>query len=84
VKAVGAVGTVASFATIIALIAGHLVVGLGAPLGIQAILSAADGGQLQDLAFVRFVERVFGLWCYLAAWLLWRGHIQETPIAAQA
>jgi len=25
--------------------------------------------------FVTLIERIFGLWSYLAAWLLWCGHI---------
>ena len=32
-----------------------------------------------DLRFVIVVERIFGLWGYVAAWLLWRGHIVNNP-----
>ena len=78
-KAVGAVGLVASLAPIVMLIMGHIGLGVGAVLGVGAILSAADGAASGDLGFVTLVERVFGLWGYVAAWFLWRGHIQFSP-----
>ena len=74
-KVVGAVGLVASAAPIIAIIVGHLVVGFGAALGVGALMAATEGGAPSDLSFVTLVERIFGLWAYVAAWLLWRGHI---------
>lgn len=74
-KVVGAAGVLATLAPIIAIILGHIMVGLGAALGVGSMLAAADGGTLSDLGFVTMVERIFGLWGYVAAWLLWRGHI---------
>jgi hypothetical protein len=71
-KIVGAVGVVAAVAPIVALVVGHLVVGVGAVLGVQALLEAGRGAPT-DLTFVTLVERVFGLWAYAAAWMLWRG-----------
>ena len=76
-KVVGAVGVIASLAPIAAIVVGHLAVGLGAALGVGAVLSAADGGVLSDRSFITVVERTFGLWAYVAAWLLWRGHIKS-------
>jgi hypothetical protein len=55
---------------------GHIVLGLGATLGVGAMLAATEGGSPTDLSFVTLVERIFGLWGYAAAWLLWRGHIK--------
>lgn len=78
-KVVGAIGVAASLAPIAAIVVGHLAVGLGAAFSVGALLSATDGGSPSDLGFVILVERVFGLWAYVAAWLLWRGHIQATP-----
>jgi hypothetical protein len=75
VKIVGAVGVVATVLPIAALIAGHLAVGAGAFLGVKALLAATDGLALTDRSFVTLVERLFGLWGYVAAWLLWRGHV---------
>jgi hypothetical protein len=75
VRIVGAVGVVATVLPIGALIAGHLAVGAGAFLGAKGVLSAGDGTSLTDRSFVTLVERLFGLWAYVAAWLLWRGHI---------
>lgn len=75
-KLVGAIGLAVSVAPIAAIVAGHVVVGVGAALGVGAILSATDGGAPTDLGFVTLVERIFGLWAYVAAWLLWRGYIK--------
>lgn len=81
-KVVGAVGLLASAAPIIAIIVGHIVVGVGAVLGVSSLLTATEGGVLSDTSFVTMVERIFGLWGYVAAWLLWRGHISNTPAPA--
>jgi hypothetical protein len=81
-KVVGAVGVVASVAPIVALIAGHLAVGAGALLGVRAMLAAADGSNLGDHSFATLVDRLFGLWGYVAAWLLWRGHVQAPAAPA--
>jgi len=78
-KVVGAVGLLASLAPIVALIVGHVVIGAGAFLGVKATLAAAQGEGLADHAFATLVERLFGLWAYAPAWLLWRGHIQDEP-----
>jgi len=75
VKVVGAVGLVATILPIVALVAGHLAVGAGAFLGVKDLLAASDGASLTDRSFVTLVERLFGLWGYVAAWLLWRGYI---------
>jgi hypothetical protein len=77
VKVVGAVGVVATLAPIVALIVGHLALGAGAFIGIRALLTAAEGAGPVDHTFATLVERMFGLWAYVAAWLLWRGHIQS-------
>lgn len=82
VKVVGAVGVLATVAPIAALIVGHLLLGAGAYLGVDALLSATDGAEPGRLGFVILVERIFGLWCYVAAWLLWRGHVQATAPGA--
>jgi hypothetical protein len=75
-KVVGVVGVAASLAPIIAIVVGHVVVGAGAILGIDAMLSATEGDGSTNPVFVTLVERIFGLWAYVAAWLLWRGHIK--------
>jgi hypothetical protein len=77
-KIVGAVGLVASFAPIAAIVIGHLVVGVGATIGVVTLLAATDGGPPSDLGFVTLVERIFGLWAYVGAWLLWRGYIKAS------
>jgi hypothetical protein len=78
-KVVGAVGLLASLTPILALIVGHVALGAGAFLGIKATLAAAQGTGLADHSFATLVERLFGLWAYAAAWMLWRGHIQSEP-----
>jgi len=77
-KVVGAVGALASFVSIAAVVIGHIALGTGAALGVGALLSATDGASPADLGFVALVERMFGLWGYLTAWLLWRGHIRSS------
>lgn len=79
-RVAGAVGVLASVATLAALIVGHVTLGAVAVLGAGAMLSAAEGSASADLGFVTFVERMFGLWGYLAAWLLWRGHIRSSAL----
>jgi hypothetical protein len=74
-KVVGAVGLLATAAPIAAVVLGHIVVGVGATLGVNSLLAATQGAALSDNAFVTVVERIFGLWGYVVAWLLWRGHI---------
>lgn len=74
-KVLGAVGAVATLLPIFALLLGHLAVGAGAALGIGAFLAATDGATPTDLGFVTLVERIFGIWGYITAWLLWRGHM---------
>jgi hypothetical protein len=74
-KLVGAVGVLATAFPIGAIIVGHLAVGVGAAIGVGALLAATDGSAPSDLGFVTLVERIFGLWAYVAAWLLWRGYI---------
>lgn len=75
-KVVGAVSLVASVAPLVAIVLGHIAVSFGAALGVGGLLSAAGGAAPSDLSFVTLVERMFGLWSYGAAWLLWRGHVQ--------
>jgi hypothetical protein len=82
-KVVGAVGVLATLAPIAAIIAGHIVVGFGAVVGVGSLLSATEGEVPSDLDFVTMVERIFGLWGYVAAWLLWRGHIVNKPASPE-
>ncbi len=79
VKVAGAVGVLAAALPIAALVAGHLAVGVGAFAGVKALLAAGEGATLTDRSFVTLVERLFGLWGYVAAWLMWRGHIAAAP-----
>jgi hypothetical protein len=76
-KILGTVGIAGSVATLALLVAGHLAVGVGAMLGVGALLEASSGTAPTDISFVSFIERMFGLWGYATAWLLWRGHIQQ-------
>lgn len=76
-KVIGAVGLLATVVPIVAIVVGHIVVGIGATLGVSGLLAAAQGTAPSDLSFVTMVERIFGLWGYVAAWFLWRGHIAD-------
>lgn len=79
-KIVGAAGLLATLAPIAGIIIGHLVVGVGAVVGIDALLDATNGTAVADLKFIVIVERMFGVWGYVAAWLLWRGHLDTTSV----
>lgn len=79
-RAIGVVGVLASLAPIIALVVGHVALGYWAVFGVGAMLSATQGAAPADLGFVTLIERMFGLWAYLTAWLLWRGHIQSPTL----
>ena len=74
-KVVGVVGVLATAVPIAAIVIGHIVVGVGLSFGISSLLEATQGATLSDTSFITMVERIFGLWCFIAAWLLWRGHI---------
>jgi hypothetical protein len=74
-KLAGALGLLATAAPIAAIVVGHVAVGMGAVFGVGGLLAAAQGDVTGDIGFVTVVERIFGLWGYLAAWFLWRGHI---------
>jgi hypothetical protein len=78
VELVGAIGLAARLLPIVALVGGHLVVGVGAALGLGAMLSAAENGAPADLGVVTLVERILGLRGYVAAWMSWRGHIKAS------
>jgi hypothetical protein len=81
-RILGTLGIAGSLAALALVIAGHLVVGAGAVLGVGAMLAATNGSAPTDLSFVSFIDRMFGLWGYVTAWLLWRGHIQRSSEAA--
>ena len=83
-KVVGAVGLLASLAPIIALVIGHVAVGFSAVLGVDAMLSVAEGSSTSDLGFVIMVERIFGIWAYVVAFLLWRGHVKADVFRSRA
>jgi len=78
-KLVGAVGVIAAGFPIGAIVVGHLVVGVGAAIGVSALMAATNGSAPSDLGFVTLVERIFGLWAYVAAWVLWRGYVTASP-----
>jgi hypothetical protein len=84
-KVVGAVGVLATMVPIALIVIGHIAVGLGAVWGVASLVAATDGAPMTDISFVIVVERIFGLWCYAAAWFMWRGYLdQMPPIQSQA
>jgi hypothetical protein len=75
-KLVGAAGVVATLAPLGALIAGHLILGLGALFGIDALMRAAEGQALTDLTAIRAIDMLILLWSAFAAWFLISGRIR--------
>jgi hypothetical protein len=49
---------------------------VGAAIGVSAILASTDGNVPAGLGIVTVDERIFGVWAFVAAWLLWRGLIE--------
>lgn len=76
-KVLGAVGVIATLAPIAALVLGHIAVGAGALLGVNAILASSTGSAPTDQGFIILVERIFAIWSFITAWLLWRGQIRD-------
>lgn len=76
-KTLGAIGVGASLATILVVVVGHIVIAVAALFGLQSLLGASAGAASADPTFVNFVERLFAVWCSVAAWLLWRGYITD-------
>jgi hypothetical protein len=76
-KVAGTLGALASIAPILALIFGHLALGVGAIFGIGSLLAAADGAALSDYSFIKTMDVLFSMWGLVSAWFLWRGHIRS-------
>lgn len=75
-KWVGAVGAMASLLPILLLLAGHLALGAGALWGFGALMSAVEGGAMQDNAALQWIDAVFAVWLLVTAVLLWTGKIK--------
>jgi hypothetical protein len=80
VKIVGAFGLASAFTALSGIVMGHIALSAGVVVGVSAVLSAAAGAA--DNMLVCLVDRVFGLWGYVTAWLLWRGHV-ASPAAKE-
>lgn len=78
-KVAGALGASATVLPIIALIAGHIFVGVGAWWGIGTLYNGLEDVTQAAPQIITIIEIVFFLWSLLAAAALWTGQI-EAPI----
>ncbi len=60
-KVAGALGVLASFTPIVALIVGHIALGAGAFIGLDALLTAADGGVVNNLSAIILTDVMFAV-----------------------
>ncbi len=74
-KLAGAVGAIASLAPIALLMAGHLVLGVGAFLGIEALYDFGSDATRSNLPVIRLIDFVLFAWAALVAGLMWGGRI---------
>ena len=83
-KGLGVIGVSASAGTILLVVIGHLTVGVASVFGLQSLLTLSNSMASIDLTFVFLVERLFGAWCCIVCWLLWRGHIRDAiPVTSR-
>lgn len=72
-RAAGKIGAFAGVTSLAVLIGGHVFVGFGAALGLQALSSAATAQTADVVGIVRAVESMMGLWALAGAWMLFAG-----------
>jgi len=61
-KQIGVAGLMFGLGPLALLILGHIVLGFGGAIGVQAIWSAQASGQLGDSAFINIGHMCLGLW----------------------
>lgn len=77
-KIAGAIGASVTFIPILALIAGHIFVGVGAYWGIGALYDGLNGVMVADPQIVTIIEVVCAAWSLVAGALLWTDHIKTS------
>ena len=74
-RRLGLLGASASLLPLALIVAGHLLVGLGAWTGASGLLALSEGGAALGTSPMNVIEAVFVVFCLLAAVFLWRGRM---------
>lgn len=75
VKLIGGIGALAVSIPLIALIAGHISVAVGAYIGVESLLNIAGGHEILNSSPVRAIEAMFIIWALATATILWKGKV---------
>lgn len=77
-KVAGAIGASVTFIPILALIAGHIFVGIGAYWGIGALYDGLNGAMVADPQIITIIEVVCATWSLVAGAALWTDQIKTS------
>lgn len=80
-KVAGAVGASVAFIPILALIAGHVFVGLGVFWGIGTLYAGVSGAMTDTPQIITIIEGACVVWSVIAAGALWTGQIKVPQLA---
>jgi len=75
IKTIGQIGVLAAAVPIVALIAGHLSVAIGAFIGVDSLLNMSAGHDILRSVPVKAIEATFILWSCATAYMLWSGRL---------
>ncbi|MCP3968780.1 MAG: hypothetical protein GY717_00365 [Rhodobacteraceae bacterium] len=78
-KIAGAVGASATIIPILALIAGHVFVGVGAYWGIGSLYGGLSSPMTDTPRIITIIEVVLVVWSLIAGTALWTGKIENSP-----
>ena len=78
-KIMGAFGTAGAVVPIILLVAGHVIVGAGAILGVSSLYELSGENINSTPGIIRIIEAIFFGWGALVAIALWSGQLSRPP-----
>lgn len=78
-KVAGAIGASATIMSIVALVAGHIFVGVGAFWGIGSLYGQFDAARTGTPQIMSLIEIIFVAWSAIAGAALWTGKITRSP-----
>ena len=76
-KRIGAAGLMFGLGPLALLIAGHVVLGFGGVVGVQAIWAAQASGTLGDLSFLNLAHGGLGIWALACGVILYSGLLRR-------
>lgn len=76
-RATGKVGMIAGGASLAILIGGHVFVGFGAAIGLEALRSVATAQSADVAGLVQIVSVCLGVWAFVCASIVFKGLLDE-------